>query len=43
MGTEDIVLILIGGLIAFMHITSIALDQISDEMEKKIKKEDNVR
>ena len=39
MGTEDIVLIIIGGLIAFMYITSIAFDQISDEMEKKIKKE----
>jgi len=36
MGTEDIVLILIGGLIAFMYITSIALDQISDDMKKKI-------
>jgi len=33
MGTEDIVLIMIGGLIAFMYITSIALDQISDEIE----------
>jgi len=39
MGTEDMVLIIIGGLIAFMYITSIALDQISDEMEEKIKKE----
>jgi len=38
MGTEDIVLIIIGGLIVFMYITSIALDQISDDMEKKIKK-----
>lgn len=39
MGTEDMVLIIIGGLIAFMYMTSIALDQISDEMEEKIKKE----
>jgi len=39
MGTKDMVLIIIGGLIAFMYITSIALDQISDEMEEKIKKE----
>ena len=38
MSTEDIVLMVIGGLIAFMYVTSIAFDQISDEMEEKIKK-----
>lgn len=38
MGTEDIALIIIGGLIAFMYVTSIVFDQISDEMEEKIKK-----
>jgi len=39
MGAEDIVLIMLGVLIAFMYVTSVAFDQISDEIEEKIKKE----